>query len=173
MTWIKPVLRFLLSILIALWGLSCYNFKGISIAPGINTFYVDQFQNSAGNAPPDIGQQISEALRDIILRSSRLTYDEVDPAIEFAGSVRGFNVRPVAPQDLGQGQFGSALNRLDIIVQVDYINHHNEEENWSQSFTFFEDYDNTQNLEDVQEQFIVNIFRQISEDIFTRAFTNW
>ena len=48
-----------------------------------------------------------------------------------------------------------------------------EEDDWSQTFSFFEDFDNDSNLEDVQDELIDNIFEQILQDIFTRAFTNW
>lgn len=151
---------------------SCYSFKGISIPPTISTFYVDQFQNSAFNAPPDIGVTFSEELRDIVLQNSRLSYNETTPNIEFQGSIRSFSVSSVAPQETDAG-FGSALNRLLISVDVDYLNNLDEEDNWSQSFSFFQDFESTQDLSDVQDDLIQAIFEQITQDIFNKAFTNW
>lgn len=150
----------------------CYSFKGISIPPSITTFYIDQFQNGAFNAPPDINIQFTEGLRDIVLNNSRLSYDEVSPDIEFHGSVRSFLVSSVAPQETDLG-VGSALNRLQISVEVEYINNQNEDDNWKQSFSFFQDYESTNDLNNVQDELIEAIFDQILQDIFNKAFTNW
>lgn len=156
----------------ALFFTSCYSFKGISIPPGITTFYVDPFQNATQNAPPDIGQQFAESLRDIVLQNSKLSYDDINPNIEFTGSVNGFNVTSVAPQETDAG-FGSALNRLQIAVQVNYVNNEDEEDNWTQSFSFFQDFESSVDLVSVQDELIVDIFQQLTEDVFNRAFTNW
>jgi len=155
----------------------CYSLKGISIPPTITTFYVDQFQGGAGNAPPDIGQRFSEELKDRVLRNSRLDFDEGTPDIEFTGSVTTFNVQSVAPERRTDGggatEFGSSLNRLTIAIQVDYVNNQDDEDNWSQSFSFFQDFDNMTNLSDVQDDLIETILSQISTDIFNKSFTNW
>ncbi len=155
----------------------CYSFKGISIPPTIATFYVDQFQNSAGNAPPDVGQRFSEELKDIVIRNSRLNYEENIPDIEFTGTITTYSVQSVAPERRdnadGGSEFGSSLNRLNISVKVDYINNMDDEDNWSQVFSFFEDFESTQNLSDVQDELIEKIFDQITTDIFNKAFTNW
>ena len=156
---------------------SCYSFKGITIAPEISTFFVDQFQNSTGTAPPDIGQRFSEDLKERILNNSRLLLNEDVPDIEFTGSVTSFSVQSVAPQrdpnSTNATQFGSSINRLNISVQVNYVNNLDDEDSWSQSFSFFQDFDNTQNLTDIQDQFITDIFVQIITDVFNRSFTNW
>jgi len=166
--------RSLIWFIILTWSIpSCYSFKGISIPPDISTFYVEQFQNSTVNGPADIGQQITESLRDIVLRSSRLSYNDTDPDIEFVGRVNRFDVTSVAPQESDGGRFGSSLNRLQISVMIDYVNNKNEEDNWSQSFSFFQDFESTEDLTSVQDELILTIFEQLTEDIFNRAFTNW
>ncbi|MFT4567672.1 MAG: hypothetical protein ACI9FN_002639 [Saprospiraceae bacterium] len=159
-----------------LLSVGCYSFKGISIPPDVSTFYIDQFQNNVSNAPPDIAQRFSDEFRQNVTQTTRLIYNEEIPQVEFSGSISSFNVQSVAPErnsNAGQVQFGSTLNRLTISVQVSYVNNLDEEDDWSQSFSFFEDFENDQNLDDVQDELIDNIFEQILQDIFTRAFTNW
>ncbi len=152
---------------------SCYSFKGISIGPTIETFYVDVFQNSAFNAPPDIGIQFSESFKDLVLNSTRLNYDEFNPHIEFSGAVRSFNVSSVAPEQQEGGGVGSALNRLSISIEVEYFNNQDDEDAWKQTFSFFQDYESTEDLTDVQDELIVTIFEQINQDIFNKAFASW
>ncbi len=154
----------------------CYSLKGISIPPTVNTYYIDQFQNSVPNAPPDIAQRFADDFRIVVTQDTRLDYDETLPDIEFSGSISSYNVQSVSPErnaNNDQVQFGSTLNRLTIVVQVSYVNNLDQEDNWSQSFSFFEDFENDKNLEDVQDELIDNIFDQILQDIFTKAFTNW
>jgi hypothetical protein len=155
-----------------LFSIGCYSFRGITIPPTIDTFYVDQFQLNVGNAPPDLGQQFSERLRDIILNSSRLSYNETTPQIEFTGAIREFSVTSVAPQRNGE-EFSSALNRLQITVEVEYVNNEDDEDAWNQRFSFFQDFESEQVLNDVQDELITTIFDQITRDVFNRAFTNW
>jgi len=148
---------------------SCYSLKGISIPSEVNTFYVDDFTISARNAPADINQIFAESLREKVRNESRLQYREVDPDIIFSGSVTDFRVNSVAPTEGNT----TALNRLEIRVKVEYENLKNEDENWSDNFSFFEDFDSSQDLQSIQDGLIVNIFRQLTEDVFNKAFTNW
>jgi len=170
--------RFMVIVLLISVANSCsFGFKGITIPTTVNTYFVDQFQNGAGNAPPDIGQRFSDLLKDRVTRNSRLNYSEDGPDIEFSGTVSTFTVTSVAPErldsDAGLTEFGSTLNRLNISVQVDYIDNQNDEESWSQSFSFFEDFEATEILSDVQDELIENIFNQLTTDIFNKSFTNW
>jgi len=155
----------------------CYSLNGISIPPTIKTFYIDQFQNGVSNAPPDIAQRFSQDFQDLVIQSTSLNYDEKLPDIEFSGTVTSFNVASVAPQqnqnDGGAVTFGSSLSRLNISVSVQYINNQDDEDTWKQSFSFFADFEEDEELDDKQDELIDDIFEQILQDIFTKAFTNW
>lgn len=161
-------------LLIGLIFSSCYSFKGTSISTGVESFYVANFRNNAFNAPAEIGLLFSDKLRDKVRRESRLAYADRNSSIEFEGSVTGYSVTSVAPQNIQEtGLVGSSLNRLQITVQVDFINNIDEKEGWQQQFNFFQDFDSSQNLADLQNELIEVIFEQITEDIFNRAFSDW
>ena len=148
---------------------SCYSLKGISIPSDVNTFYVEDFNTSARNAPSDINQVFSEALRQKVRNESRLQYSEIDPDIIFSGTIASFRVNSVAPTEGNT----TALNRLEIKVKVVYENVKNEEDTWDSNFSFFNDFDSTQDLLSIQDELIDNIFVQLTEDVFNKAFTNW
>jgi hypothetical protein len=147
----------------------CYSLKGYSIAPEVQSFYVDHFKLTAYNAPATITQTFAEALKDKISRESRLKYNDEDPHLEFNGSIQTYNVDPVAPQP-GERV---AFNRLTIGVSVEYINHLDSKDKWTKTFSHFEDFPTEENLNAVQEELINVIFNQILEDIFNQAFNNW
>ena len=143
--------------------------KSFGIAPDVHTYFVGQFKTTALNAPATINQTFSESLKDKISKESRLQYTEEDPHIEFNGTVQGYNVSAVAPLP---GETTS-FNRLTIVVNVEYINNLYPKNNFTKSFSHFEDFPTDANLLQVQDELIEVIFTQILEDIFNQAFNNW
>lgn len=148
---------------------SCYSLSGISIDPTVRTYYVEQLRNNAINAPPTLPQTITEALKEKIRTESRLVYSESDPQIEFRGSVVDFRVTAEAPQP---GEV-TAISRLTIVLAIDYINNQDNKKNWKNNFSFFYDFPSSQDLNSIQETAITSITRQLTEDIFNKAFTDW
>jgi hypothetical protein len=147
----------------------CYGFKGISIPPDINTFFVAEFENRASNAPAGIEQTFAEALRTKVRNESRLRLTDVNADITFSGTINRFTITSEAPQEGNT----VAFNKLTIGVQLDYVSSKNEEDNWSKSFSFFKDFDANADFQASQDAYIDEIFLQITENIFNDAFTNW
>lgn len=147
----------------------CYSLSGISIAPDVNTFYVDQLLGNAVNAPPTLAQDITEALKQKVQNESRLKFADINPDVEFKGSVVDFRVSSEAPQ-AGES---SAINRLTIITAIEFINHKDETQGWKRNFSFFYDFGANQDLASIQSTAIQSILDQMIEDIFNKAFTNW
>lgn len=154
---------------ILFFQLGCYSFKGIAIPADIKTFYVEDFLNNAQTAPGDINQRFSEALRSKIRNESRLINQENEPDITFSGSISGFNLRPEAPQAGNT----VALNRLDIVINVEYTNSKDEKENWKKTFSFFKTFASDQDFISLQDALITDIFKQLTENVFNEAFTGW
>jgi len=165
----KDLMLYISVIIIALIFDSCYSFKGIAIPPDMNTYYVDNFQNAVPQAPGDINQRFSEALRAKIRNESRLTYLEENADIEFSGSITGFRLSPEAPQAGNT----VALNKLEITVSVNYTNNKDESKNWKKQFSFFRTFESDKDFISIQESLIDEIFKQLMENIFNQAFTGW
>jgi len=165
----KLIHKILLFCLLGVVLHSCYSFRGVSIAPDVETYYVRSVRLSDFSAPPDTPERFMEQLREKVRTQSRLKWNEVDPDIEFDCEISGFRVSNEANQ---QGNEVS-LNRLTISVKVAYINHTNEEENWNKTVSFGIPFDASVDLQEVQDGYITDIFEQISENIFNDAFANW
>ena len=150
-------------------GCKVYSFDGTSIPVGSKTFYVEQFDVRTSSAIPTLGQTISQALFQKIRNESNLNPVDTDPDIEFKGSVTEFRVTAESPE---RGET-TAFNRLNMVISVEYINHHNEEDGWKSKFPYFSDFPSDQNLIDVQDQLIEEINVQLVDDVFRKAFTNW
>ncbi len=164
------MLRCFLLLAIAAFSLNgCYSFRGISIAPEVESYYVAQFRNNAVNAPPTLEVRLTEDLKEKIRTESRLILNETDPDIEFRGTVVDFRVTSEAPQP---GET-TAINRLTIVTAIEYLDNTAEEKDWKQNFSFFFDFPSTTDLASVQDEAITAISQQMMEDIFNKAFTDW
>lgn len=148
---------------------SCYSFKGVSIPVDVKTFYVRQVRLSDYSAPADTPERFMEQFRQKIRSQSSLKWDDTNPHIEFDCEISGFRVSNEGNQ---QGNEVS-LNKLTISVKVEYFNNNDEEENWKKTFSFGIPFDPSEDLQEVQDGYIEDIFEQISENIFNDAFTNW
>jgi len=150
----------------------CYSFKGISIDPDVNTFFVQNFNNEAPNAPPTLALEFTERLKDKVRLESRLNLKNTDADIEFTGRVTDYRVIPVAPKP---GELVS-LNRLEVGVSVLFINNKADKKSWPspRAFRHFAEFDNSVDLLSVQDQLLLDvIYPQILEDIFNAAFNDW
>ncbi len=141
----------------------------INIPATANTFFIPIFQSTSPSAPSDLGVEFTETFRDKVRRETRLSFSDVNPDLEFLGSVQSFQVTAVAPQPGETTQY----SRLTIRVKIDYIDNEDEKNNWNRTFSHFVDFDANQNLLDVQDDLVDQIFEQISQDIFQEAFGKW
>ena len=148
---------------------SCYSLRGTSISPNISTFRVEPFRDNTLTSPPTLAQNTTEALRDKIRTESRLTQTDQNPDIEFKGSIADYRISSEAPRP---GEL-TALNRLTIVLAVEYINYKDEEEGWKSNFSFFFDFPSGTDFASVEEEATSTITEQLMEDIFNRAFTSW
>ena len=149
---------------------SCYSFKGISIDyTKVKTFSIGEFPNNALNVVPALSQDFREALRLKIINESRLNSVSANGDVIFDGEITGFDITSVAPQPGETTQF----SRLTIRVNVEFTNQMDEKQNFKNSFSWFEDFESSVNLLDVQDDMIININERLVEDIFNKAFTNW
>jgi hypothetical protein len=162
-------LLFVLFGLICLWGSACYSFKGIAISPETETFYVQPFTNQAANVLPTLATDFTETLKDKVRNESRLIFSEIDPHVVFSGFIADYTITAVAPEE---GET-TAFNRLEITVSVDYEDNLNEENNWQQRFSFFQDYPTNENLINIQDDLIQAINDQLVDNIFNAAFNKW
>jgi len=149
---------------------SCYGFKGISIPPDINTFYVEDFTLAGNVSPPaDLSQIFAEALRKKVREESRLVNDESTPDIIFEGSIVQYRISSVAPEE----GTTTSLNRLEIAISINYINEVNPDDSWKKRYSDFEDFDATADFQNLKDGLIDVIVEDIMERIFNDTFTNW
>lgn len=143
--------------------------SGATIPPEAKTVSVEYFGNQSSIAGPQVPQKFTEKLRDVLQSQTNLSLVAKNGDLQFNGYIADYVVSPVAIQ----GTDNAAQNRLTISVYVKYINPYEPTKSFEQTFTRYMDYDGTKNIAEVENSLLNEIFRQLTEDIFNRAFNNW
>jgi hypothetical protein len=147
----------------------CYSFKGLSIDPNVKTFYLTSFENKTSIAPPVLAQEFSEKMRRKIREEVRLKSNEETPDLEFSGAITEYRVTTEAPKP-GEG---SSVNVLEMIVNVNFVNHQNEKLNYKKDFSFKVRYPGDRELISLQDDLNKQLVNRISSDIINDTFNNW
>lgn len=143
--------------------------SGASIPAEAKTISVAYFANNATLGSPSLSQRFTEKLRDVVSQQTNLALIKQNGDLQFEGFLSDYNVNPVA----GSGTDQVSMNRLTITVQVKYTNKFEVTKNFDQAFSRFADFAATKNISDEEPALVQEIYRQLTEDIFNKAFNNW
>lgn len=146
-----------------------YSLSGATIPPEAKTISVGFFANNTSLGAPSLSQRFTEKLRDMVSSQTSLGLVSNNGDLQFEGYISDFNVSPVGIQSTDKAN----LNRLTINVSVKYSNRFDAGKSFEQSFSRFADFDAAASINDKEAELVQEIFRQITEDIFNRAFNNW
>lgn len=161
---------FVLALLVTVPGCKIkYSLNGATIPIEAKTVSVAFFANNTTLGSPLLSQKFTEKLRDVVSTQTNLALMKQNGDLQFEGFISDYNVAPVAIQSTDQ----AASNRLTISVSVKYSNRFDATKNFEQSFTRFADFKANQAISSVEAELITEINRQLTEDIFNRAFNNW
>ncbi|MFO0357845.1 MAG: LPS assembly lipoprotein LptE [Sphingobacteriaceae bacterium] len=143
--------------------------SGATIPVEAKTISVAFFTNNASLAPPSLSQVFTEKLRDVVSQQTSLALVKQNGDLQFEGYISDYNVAPVSIQATDK----AGSNRLTIAVVVKYYNKFDEAKNFEQTFSRFADYASDKSLSSMESELITEINRQLTEDIFNKAFNNW
>ena len=146
-----------------------YSFTGASISPNVKTVSISYFTNNAGLVVPTLSRTVTDGLRDYFTSQTNLVQVERGGDLILEGSITGYAVQPVAIQ----GNETAAMNRLTVTVNVKFTNKTDTKQNWESTFSRYQDYSSSLNLQSVQDGLIKDITGELVQDIFNKAVVNW
>lgn len=146
-----------------------YSLSGASIPPEAKTVSVAFFTNNTTLGAPSLSQRFTEKLRDVVSQQTRLALISKSADLQFEGYISDYNISPVAIQSTDQ----AGLNRLTISVNVKYTNKFEASKCFEQIFTRFADYKSSESISAREPDLVQEIYRQLTEDVFNKAFNNW
>lgn len=150
-----------------------YSFTGINI--DAKTMSINSFFNDADGGPPDLAQTFTDMMRDYFQQNTSLQLVDDGGELIFEGAVVGYRLSPIAPQASGNRQdlTTAAQTRLTITVAVNYTNINDPDTDFQKNFSFFSDFDADQQVSDIEEELIEEIYEQILLNIFNETVANW
>lgn len=163
----KNMRLLLLGVLIGLSGCGVYSFTGVNTTA--KSIFVGNFVNRASAGPANLGINFTEKLKEYYQRNSALNIVNKDGELAVTGNITKFQVSPVA----ATAQDRAAENRLTIEVEVDFVDVKNDKKNFTQTFSFYQNFPQNQTLTQVQEEKVEAILNQIVIDIFNKTVADW
>ena len=163
--------KLFLYIAIALAAVSCgiYSFTGTNIQSDVKTITIPLVEYKALRVNPSLANELTEALQDKFRKLTSLEQVDVDGDLELVCEVTGYDVKATA---ITAGEV-AAQNRLTVTVKIEFTNRKYPEDDVSQSFSAYEDFDSTQSLDAVEGTLCETIIEKLVENIFNATVAQW
>jgi hypothetical protein len=163
-------LKYLVLLFIPFFG-SCgiYSFNQSYLSPDVKTISIEYFQNMASLVNPTLSNTLTESLKDMFTRQTRLTQIESEGHLQFSGTITDYEITPAAVTS----DEVASLNRLTIKVKVKYVNQIDETQNFDKDFVAYSDFPGEASIEQYQAQLVEEITKTLVENIFNASVGNW
>lgn len=169
----KRIVAGLLCLLCCLTTPSCLiqiKMNGASIDYSrIRSIAIADFPNQAPLVYAQLSNNLTEGIKDIYQRQTRLAVVQKGGDLELDGEITGYSLTPMA---ISADSY-SAATKLTITVMVHFVNNVNPEENFDRSYTAYQVFDSNQLLDDVQEGLCALMITEIAEQIYNDTVARW
>mgnify|MGYP001050692125 CR=1 FL=1 len=169
MKWL-PIL--ILTVLLGSCWPTSISFQDGSVPPEWKRFVIQTLESSAANAPISYAPELTEELKDAIQNRVGLKLVESeadDPQLIITGTVRDYNVAPLAVQ----GDDVAAKNRLTVKAYFEVFISAPEEDLMEINASRFVDFDANTDVGSIQAQLFAEINEQVIQDVLNKLLSNW
>lgn len=171
------LLKLLIPMLITLCYLSgcgVYSFSGGTT--NAENISIQDFYNNADLGPANMGQNFTNIIKTYFVQNSKLAVVPNDGQLQLEGEISNFTLTPIAPVSSGDPNANTTASstRLTITIRATYINTTDETMSFKdKTFSFYKDFPSDQNVSDVEEVLVKQIFDRLVNDIFNASVANW
>ena len=147
-----------------------YKFNGASIDYSTTkTISIADFPNMAALVYPPLSNNLSDGIRDLFQRQTRLEQVRRGGNLEIEGEITGYALTPMA---VSADSYASET-KLTITVKVRFTNNVAPEESFEKSYTAYQTFDSSQMLVDVQDELCYTMITEIAEQIYNDTVAKW
>lgn len=169
----SPMKRIYLLFLPLLLLPSCaisYKFNGANIDYSkTHTISIADFPNNAAMVNPSLSNDLSEGIRDLFQRQTRLQVLRRGGDLEIEGEIIGYDIASMA---ISADSYASET-KLTIRIQVRFTNNVNPEESFEKTYSAYQTFDSSRLLSDVQDELCATMVTELSEDIYNDTVAKW
>ena len=155
----KPLL--FLAVLLSVVSCGIYSFTGTNIQSDVKTITIPFVEYKALRVNPSLSNELTEALQEKFRKLTSLEQVDEDGDLELVCEVTGYDVKATA---ITAGEV-AAQNRLTVTVKIEFTNRKYPEDDVSQSFSAYEDFDSANSLDAVEGTLCTTIIEKIGAAI--------
>ena len=130
---------------------------------------IADFPNNAAMVNPSLSNNLSEGIRDLFQRQTRLQVLRKGGDLELEGEIVGYDITAMA---ISADSYASET-KLTIRVKVHFTNNIHPEESFDKTYTAFQTFDSSQMLSDVQDELCNTMITEIAESIYNDTVAKW
>lgn len=147
-----------------------YKFNGANIDyQTTHSISIADFPNNAAMVNPTLSNNLSEGIRDLYQRQTRLQILRKGGDLELEGAIVGY--------DISQGAISTdsyaSESKLTIRVTVHFTNNIHPEESFDKTYTAYQTFDASRLLTDVQDELCAIMIKEIAENIYNDTVAKW
>lgn len=147
-----------------------YKFNGANIDYSkTHTISIADFPNNAAMVNPSLSNDLSEGIRDLFQRQTRLQVLRRGGDLEIEGEIIGYDIASMA---ISADSYASET-KLTIRIQVRFTNNVNPEESFEKTYSAYQTFDSSRLLSDVQDELCATMVTELSEDIYNDTVAKW
>ena len=146
-----------------------YSFTGTTLSPDLKSITISNFTMATAGGPANLALNFNEKLKEYYQRYTNLKVLPNNGDLSLEGSITNYDLLAVAPTASDQ----AGLNRLQVTVQVRFVNNKDETKNFEQSFSFYQDFPQNQTLTQNESRLVPKILDQLVLDIFNKTAADW
>lgn len=147
-----------------------YKFNGASIDYSkTKSISIADFPNNAALVNPTLSSDLSEGIRDIYTKQTRLQILRRGGDLELEGEITDYQLTPLA---ISADSY-SAETKLTMTVRVRFTNNVTPEESFERTYSAFQTFDSSRLLTDVQDELCAIMIQEIAENIYNDTVARW
>lgn len=147
-----------------------YRFNGASIDYSkTQSISIADFPNNAAMVNPNLSNNLSEGIRDIYSRQTRLQILRRGGDMELEGEIVDYALTPMAIS----ADNLSAETKLTITIKVRFTNNKAPEESFEKTYSAFQTFDSSRLLTDVQDELCATMITELAENIYNDTVAKW
>ena len=147
-----------------------YKFNGANINyQTTHSISVADFPNNAAMVNPALSNALSEGIRHLYSRQTRLEVLRKGGDLELEGEIVGYEISQGA---IAADSYATE-SKLTIRVQVHFTNNINPEESFDKTYSTYQTFDASRLLTDVQDELCDIMIKEIAENIYNDTVARW
>ena len=147
-----------------------YKFNGASIDYSrTKTISIADFPNHAALVNPSLSANLTDAIKDLFQRQTRLQILRKAGDLELEGEITDYTVVPMAVA----ADSYAAETKLTITIRVRFTNNAVPDESFEKSYSAYQTFDSSQLLTDVQDELCETMIKELADNIYNDTVARW